>query len=54
MQYSGNHGVSSEYLSFFFGPPLFFALNFLIGTFDGKFDLFIQMSAVAMAAAAAE
>ena len=38
----------------FFIQPLFHALNFCIGIFHGKFDLFIQMSAVATAAAAAE
>ena len=50
---SGNH-VSSEYFIFFFVQPLFSALNFCIGIFHEKFDLFIQMSAVAKAAAAAE
>jgi hypothetical protein len=41
-------------LASFFVQPLFCAFNFCIGIFHGKFDLFIQMSAVATAAAAAE
>ena len=41
-------------LDSFFVQPLFCALNFCIGIFHGKFDLFIQIPAVAMAAAAAE
>ena len=39
--HSGNHGVSSEYLSFFFVQPLLCAHNFCIGIFHVKFDLFI-------------
>ena len=38
----------------FFIQPLFSALNFCVGIFHEKFDLLIQMSAVAMAAGAAE
>ena len=42
MQYSGNPGVSSEYLSFFFVQPLSYALNFCTGIFHWKIDLSIQ------------
>ena len=38
----------------FFVQPLFCVLDFCIGIFHGEFDLFIQLSAVAMAEAAAE
>jgi hypothetical protein len=41
-------------LASLFVQPLFCALNFFSGIFHGKFDLFIQMFAVATAAAAAE
>jgi hypothetical protein len=40
-------------LGYFFVQPLFCALNFCTGIFHGKFDLFLQMSAVAEVAAAA-
>ena len=46
--------ILMDILVYFFIQPLFPALNFCIGIFHGKFDLFIQMSAVATAAAAAE
>jgi hypothetical protein len=44
MYYSGNQGVSSEYLGFFFFvQPLFHALNFYIGSFHQKFgEIFLN------------
>ena len=46
--------ILMDILVSFFIQPLFPALNFYIGIFHEIFDLLIQMSAVAMAAAAAE
>ena len=40
MFYLGNHGVSSEYISFFFCPVVILCTNLGIGMFYRNFDLF--------------